>query len=104
MSVQHKSDQDNNKQLWQQLGQIILLVTIVLGAWFDFSLWTILSRALIVWATYSILVLLGLVTYNYWQLEKRQEAVRKAARAQQVSTPAPEAAPSALPLVEAEKE
>ena len=73
MSAQNRSDQSNSTQFWHQLGLIILLITIVLGAWFDFSLWTILSRALIVWATYSILVLLGLVTYNYWQLEQRRK-------------------------------
>ncbi len=103
MSVQHKSDQDNNKQLWQQLGQIILLVTIVLGAWFDFSLWTILSRALIVWATYSILVLLGLVTYNYWQLEQRRKVPTPVGMPPQAAH-SPQAASESSESSEAEKE
>ncbi len=93
-----------NGPLVKQIGKFLVLVVILMGVLADFSLLTIFVRALVVWAAYTLVVSILSVVYNYWQLEKRQEAVRKAARAQQVSTPAPEAAPSALPLVEAEKE
>jgi hypothetical protein len=97
------SARNSNTQLWQQLGYIILLLTIVLGSWFDFSLWTILSRALIVWAAYSILVLLGLVTYNYWQLEQRRKVPTPVGLPPQVAqSPQPESKTSESS--EAEKE
>ncbi|MBL7032633.1 MAG: hypothetical protein ISR91_00660 [Candidatus Delongbacteria bacterium] len=61
-------------QVLKQLGIFIILLVVVLGAWFDFSLWTIFSRALIVWAAYTILVSVLGVVYNYWQLTQREEA------------------------------
>ena len=92
------------EQVLKQLGTFLVLLVIVLGVWADFSLWTIISRAVVVWAAYTILVSILSVAYNYWQLEKRQEAVQLAATAELPAPPAAKQTVTEPDPAEAEKE
>lgn len=92
------------ERILKQLGTFLVLLVLVLGVWADFSLWTIISRAVVVWAAYTILVSLLSVAYNYWQLEKRREAVQLAAAAESPAPPAAEQTAIEREPAEAKKE